>query len=82
MPPDFVLGVKLNAADYVDSSAVDKESADVADEQRVLAHVREIASWKKIDFIEISGGTYENPSRCESIALPVHVTHHLFVKGL
>ncbi|OBZ67788.1 NADH oxidase [Grifola frondosa] len=62
IPANFVLGVKLNAADYVDSSQ-DRNKTDELQEQERLAlqHVREIASWRMVDFIEISGGDYESP---------------------
>jgi 2,4-dienoyl-CoA reductase-like NADH-dependent reductase (Old Yellow Enzyme family) len=53
VPKTFVVGVKLNAADYVRSG--------VSNEDQVLQHVREIASWRMIDFIDVSGGNYENP---------------------
>ncbi|KAJ7067686.1 hypothetical protein B0H15DRAFT_871985 [Mycena belliarum] len=49
VPSDFILGLKINAADYADSSTP------------ALDHVRTIASWGSIDFIEISGGDYEKP---------------------
>lgn len=52
LPSNFVLGLKLNAADY--ASNEDSEA-------RALDHLRQIASWGQIDFIEISGGDYENP---------------------
>jgi 2,4-dienoyl-CoA reductase-like NADH-dependent reductase (Old Yellow Enzyme family) len=52
-PPDFVLGIKLNAADYT--------SGGGDSEERALEHLRIITTWKMVDFIEISGGDYENP---------------------
>ena len=55
MPLDFALGVKLNAADYAD----DATSAEAL----VLEHVREITSWRMVDLIEVSGGSYENPGK-------------------
>jgi len=54
VPANFVLGIKLNATDYVLGD-------NAADEARCLGHIREVASWKMVDFIEISGGNYENP---------------------
>ena len=64
VPEDFVVGVKLNVADYVDTerAKLDTEQAAKNDAQheRALAHVREIGSWGTIDFIEVSGGDYEN----------------------
>ncbi|KAF7325577.1 FMN-linked oxidoreductase [Mycena kentingensis (nom. inval.)] len=50
IPADFVLGVKLNSSDYTDGEP------DAA-----LEHVRSIATWGLFDFIEVSGGDYENP---------------------
>lgn len=63
VPARFILGVKLNAADYLDSEIFDQRVADTkrAQEDRALDHVKEIASWRLIDFIEVSGGDYENP---------------------
>ncbi|KAI0337207.1 FMN-linked oxidoreductase [Trametopsis cervina] len=55
VPDDFVLGIKLNAADYV-------SDVPTAEEDRAVAHALEIASWDMIDFIEVSGGSYENPA--------------------
>jgi len=52
IPPDFVLGIKLNAADYADGEDT---------RTRALDHLREIVSWGAVDFIEVSGGDYENP---------------------
>ncbi|TCD60742.1 hypothetical protein EIP91_009610 [Steccherinum ochraceum] len=56
VPEDFVLGVKLNAADYVESAA-----GLVPSEERALEHLRGIASWGMVDFIEVSGGDYDTP---------------------
>lgn len=53
-PPEFIVGVKLNAADYAQRGAA-------ADETRVLQHVRAIARWRTVDFVEVSGGTYASP---------------------
>ncbi|KAJ7288288.1 hypothetical protein C8J57DRAFT_1279760 [Mycena rebaudengoi] len=47
---EFILGVKINSADYADSN-----------ESPALEHILSIASWGTIDFIEISGGDYEKP---------------------
>ncbi|KAF9494969.1 FMN-linked oxidoreductase [Pleurotus eryngii] len=49
--PQFIVGIKLNAADYASSGS----------EDRALQHVRELAASRLVDFIEISGGDYENP---------------------
>ncbi|KAJ7608024.1 hypothetical protein DFH06DRAFT_1249196 [Mycena polygramma] len=51
---NFILGLKLNAADYAASSSAGEASA-------ALDHVRTIAGWGLVDFIEISGGDYEKP---------------------
>ncbi|KAJ8502609.1 hypothetical protein ONZ45_g11596 [Pleurotus djamor] len=44
-PPQFIIGVKINAADYASSATVD----------HALAHVVGLASSGNVDFIEISG---------------------------
>ncbi|TFK27424.1 oxidoreductase [Coprinopsis marcescibilis] len=57
VPADFVLGIKLNVADYSGTQSLsDKET-------RVLSHIRAIAQWGGVDFIEMSGGDYESPGR-------------------
>lgn len=53
VPEDFVIGVKLNSADYAGDGNLK--------EDRALKHVREIGSWGLVDFIEVSGGDYEDP---------------------
>ncbi|KIK68626.1 hypothetical protein GYMLUDRAFT_154143 [Collybiopsis luxurians FD-317 M1] len=58
VPGDFILGIKFNTSDY--SLSYEIEAKKYQDD-RALAHLREIVSWKTIDFIEISGGDYENP---------------------
>ncbi|KAG8707305.1 hypothetical protein FRC08_000589 [Ceratobasidium sp. 394] len=52
IPSTFVVGVKLNAADY---------AKDRLDEAQALSHVRSISEWGNVDFLEISGGDYESP---------------------
>lgn len=44
IPSTFVVGIKLNAGDY---------ASDKLDETRALAHVRSIAEWENVDFLEI-----------------------------
>jgi 2,4-dienoyl-CoA reductase-like NADH-dependent reductase (Old Yellow Enzyme family) len=79
VPADFILGVKLNASDYVDASADQVRHANAPDddqdprkriesqkteqESRALEHVRVMASWRMVDFIEVSGGDYETPGK-------------------
>jgi hypothetical protein len=60
VPRNFVLGIKINAADYVatDCDVKHKHNPTPPD---ALHHIRVIASWGLIDFIEISGGDYEKP---------------------
>lgn len=55
VPKDFVVGVKLNSADFVDRKAV------TTSDESALQHVRDIVSWGLIDFLEITGGDYESP---------------------
>lgn len=52
VPSNFVLGVKMNAADYVEGGVT---------EAQALGQLQAIAEWGGVDFIEISGGDYENP---------------------
>ncbi|KAF9533544.1 hypothetical protein CPB83DRAFT_480515 [Crepidotus variabilis] len=58
---DFVIGIKLNVADY--ASLVEPESSTslTAHEQGAMQHLSDIASWGLVDFVEISGGDYETP---------------------
>ncbi|KAI0261247.1 hypothetical protein BC834DRAFT_483702 [Gloeopeniophorella convolvens] len=61
VPRPFTIGVKLNSSDYVGSGSIHNPKVEEEAEARALAHVVEVASWDMIDFIEISGGDYENP---------------------
>jgi 2,4-dienoyl-CoA reductase-like NADH-dependent reductase (Old Yellow Enzyme family) len=54
VPCEFVLGVKLNAADYVGQDGNMTQLSD--NEILALHHVREMATWEGLDFIEVSGG--------------------------
>ncbi|KAI0349861.1 FMN-linked oxidoreductase [Trametes cingulata] len=60
VPEDFVVAVKLNSADYARGTAV-------LQEQRALDHVKEIGSWGLVDFIEVSGGDYEDPQFIDTV---------------
>ncbi|KLO14392.1 FMN-linked oxidoreductase [Schizopora paradoxa] len=51
VPSDFALGIKLNAGDYI--------GGELGEDAK--NHLLEIASWGLVDWIEISGGDYENP---------------------
>jgi hypothetical protein len=57
-----VLGVKLSSSDYVGAGSVHDPRAEEEAEDRGVAHVVEVARWDMVDFIEVSGGDYENPS--------------------
>jgi hypothetical protein len=61
LPRPFVLGIKLNSSDYVGAGSVHNSQAEEEAEDSAVAHVVDIARWDMIDFIEISGGDYENP---------------------
>lgn len=54
VPSDFVVGVKLNSSDYVQGGLT---------EENALLNVQWLAEHGGVDFVEISGGNYENP--CE-----------------
>lgn len=58
---DFVVGVKINSGDYVQAGEHASDARIQIESNRVLDHVRTIAHWGMIDFIEISGGDYESP---------------------
>ncbi|KAJ3506686.1 hypothetical protein NLJ89_g6734 [Agrocybe chaxingu] len=59
---DFVIGIKLNAADYTSPDSNDSVESSLTDgEQQALKHLLAIASWHTVDMVEISGGDYEKP---------------------
>lgn len=53
VPPSFVVGIKLNSADYVQGGLTEEDA---------LQNVQWLAEMGGCDFVEISGGNYENPS--------------------
>ncbi|KAL7277421.1 hypothetical protein ACG7TL_009283 [Trametes sanguinea] len=61
VPDDFIVGIKLNSADYTRDSAEPQA-------ERALEHVREIGSWGLIDYIEVTGGDYEDPQFIDASA--------------
>ncbi|KDQ11347.1 hypothetical protein BOTBODRAFT_114606 [Botryobasidium botryosum FD-172 SS1] len=71
-PPAFVIGIKLNAADYASGGLSD---------QHALEHVKTIAGWAGeragVDFIEISGGDYEQPSKFVSFAAEMRMNQNV-----
>jgi hypothetical protein len=73
VPRNFVLGIKINAADYV-ATDYDDEHKHNPTPPDALHHIRIITSWGLIDFIEISGGDYENPGTTPSIFVSRLVT--------
>lgn len=73
VPKTFILGIKMNAADYVEPENKIASPLTTKEDDRVLDHVREIASWGAVDFIEISGGDYENPGTCLTYSTLVRI---------
>lgn len=61
VPKDFVIGVKINSADYIETGEGSSDRRVLKETHRVLDHIRTIALWGIVDFIEISGGDYESP---------------------
>jgi 2,4-dienoyl-CoA reductase-like NADH-dependent reductase (Old Yellow Enzyme family) len=61
LPRPFVLGVKLSSSDYIGAGSAHDPRAEEEAEDRAVAHVVEVARWDMIDFVEVSGGDYENP---------------------
>lgn len=54
VPKSFAVGVKLNSSDYVQGGLTEEDA---------LMNVKWLAEHGGVDFVEISGGNYENP--CE-----------------
>lgn len=50
-PSNFVVGIKLNAGDYLHGDVTNEEALEDCKQVALVG----------IDFIEISGGNYENP---------------------
>lgn len=48
----FVKSVKINCSDFVQGGLDEEQAAEV---------IREVVSWKLVDILEVSGGTYSNP---------------------
>jgi len=61
LPKPFVLGVKISSSDYVGAGSVHDPRAEEEAEDKAVALVVEVARWDMVDFIEVSGGDYENP---------------------
>ncbi|KAH7886932.1 hypothetical protein F5I97DRAFT_1073482 [Phlebopus sp. FC_14] len=61
VPQDFVVGLKINSADYLEADERPSDYTVTKEMNRVLSHIRSMAHWGTIDFIEISGGDYESP---------------------
>jgi len=57
---DFVISVKLNAADYSPTD-ITEDSLLTEGEQRALEHLLALTTWRLIDIVEISGGDYDQP---------------------
>lgn len=50
----FVKALKINCSDFVVGGLTEEGAADI---------IREIVSWRLVDLLEITGGTYGNPGR-------------------
>ncbi|KAF8314969.1 FMN-linked oxidoreductase [Clavulina sp. PMI_390] len=59
VPPEHLVGIKLNAADYVQGGLTEEEALE---HLRVIANLRTTDGRACVDFIEISGGDYETPA--------------------
>ena len=53
VPATFAIGVKLNSSDYVQGGLTEDDA---------LQNVRWLAETRAVDFVEVSGGTYEKPA--------------------
>jgi 2,4-dienoyl-CoA reductase-like NADH-dependent reductase (Old Yellow Enzyme family) len=79
LPRPFVLGVKLNSSDYIGAGSVHDLQAEEEAEDRAVAHVIEVAQWDMIDFIEVSGGDYENPGTVSVHNLVPHSLNRKYI---
>lgn len=61
VPKDFVIGIKINSTDYVETGEGPSDERALKETRRVLDHICTITLWGMVDFIEISGGDYESP---------------------
>ncbi|RXK36200.1 hypothetical protein M231_06544 [Tremella mesenterica] len=52
----FIKALKINSSDFVLGGLNEAESADL---------IREIVSWSMVDILEVSGGSYSNPTFAE-----------------
>lgn len=68
------MGIKINSADYAaNSEGPSTINSDAEIEHRALNDFLTISQWDGVDFIELSGGDYENPSSCFlSLAHNIH----------
>lgn len=53
VPASFAIGIKLNSSDYVKGGLSEEDA---------LQNVRWLAETHMVDFVEVSGGTYEKPA--------------------
>jgi 2,4-dienoyl-CoA reductase-like NADH-dependent reductase (Old Yellow Enzyme family) len=60
VPPDFIVGVKLNSCDYVQGGLTEDDA---------LLNVQWLAESNSVDFVEISGGNYENAGESKCIVM-------------
>ncbi|KAH7025803.1 NADPH dehydrogenase [Microdochium trichocladiopsis] len=63
VPKDFCVGVKFNSADYSSGAEAGGALEDRIDQVRAIAEAG-------IDFLEVSGGTYENPTAIMGYSQP------------
>ncbi|KAK3402600.1 hypothetical protein B0T20DRAFT_398710 [Sordaria brevicollis] len=59
----FVVGIKLNSADWQAGRGTDEKETDTTEE--VLRQIELFEQWG-VDFVEVSGGSYEDPQVCFS----------------
>ena len=55
--PKFVVGIKLNSSDYIHGGQTEDDA---------LQNVKWLAETNMVDFVEVSGGSYESPAFAES----------------
>ena len=62
VPASFIVGIKLNSGDYVRGGLTEEDA---------LQNVAWLAEMRMVDFVEVSGGNYENPVFFRQDATPV-----------
>ncbi|WFD43508.1 hypothetical protein MPSI1_002170 [Malassezia psittaci] len=61
VPASFAIGIKLNSSDYIQGGLTEEDA---------LQNVKWLAESGMVDFVEVSGGTYEKPAMFNEAEVP------------